>query len=121
MTAGDFSCLASVFRNKERIEMSDGKRIEYIDPDLEELIPKFMENTRKDLTALRRALETGDFETVKRLGHSTKGAAYGYGFQGLGEIGLKIETVAPAKNKAQLSTLADEMEAYLDSVQVEYQ
>ncbi len=98
--------------------MADEEIIERIDADLEELIPRFMENTRKDLDGLRRALEAGDFETVKRLGHSTKGAAFGYGFTGLGEIGLRIETVAPGKNRSQLSTMLDEMGRYLDRVKV---
>ena len=98
--------------------MANEALIEHIDADLEELIPKFMINTRNDVAGLRRALEAGDFETVKRLGHSTKGAALGYGFLGLGEIGLKIETVAPGKNRTQLSSLVAEMEHYLDHVQV---
>ncbi len=100
--------------------MADAELIEHIDADLEELIPRFMENTRKDVAGLRRALESGDFETVKRLGHSTKGAAYGYGFTGLGEIGLKIETVAPGKNRSQLTGLIAEMEHYLDHVKVAF-
>jgi HPt (histidine-containing phosphotransfer) domain-containing protein len=98
--------------------MADEEIIERIDADLEELIPKFMENTRKDLDGLRRALEAGDFETVKRLGHSTKGAAFGYGFTGLGEIGLNIETAAPGRNRTQLSALLDQMGRYLDQVTV---
>ena len=98
--------------------MADEELVERIGADLEELIPKFMENTRKDLEGLHRALDAGDFETVKRLGHSTKGAAFGYGFQGLGEIGLNIETVAPGKNRTQISALIAEMERYLDQVKV---
>src|SRR5712692_5782144 len=50
------------------------KTIIRVDPDIAELIPGFLENRRKDIAAMLDAVQRGDFETVRVLGHSMKGA-----------------------------------------------
>ena len=37
--------------------------------DLEDLIPTFLTNRRKELDALRAALAAADFEQLRQLGH----------------------------------------------------
>ncbi len=94
---------------------------ERIDADLEELIPLFLENTRKELEAMKNALEEEDFETLRRLGHSTKGAAFGYGFEGMGNIGLKMEDAAKAASPLQLKNLLQELDDYIENVEIVYE
>ena len=92
----------------------------YIDPDLEDIVPGFLENRRKDVTTLQAALQAGDFNTVRLLGHRMKGDGGGYGFDTISTIGDALEQAAiradrPAIER-QLVSLAD----FLANVQVVY-
>lgn len=100
--------------------MADKPVVERIDPDLEVLMDRFFVNSKDDVQAMLSALETGDFATLTRLGHTAKGTGYGYGFRGMGDLGLAIENAAKGSDaelcRAEISRLAE----YLNTVQVEY-
>ena len=98
----------------------DGKILVRADPDLADLIPGFLENRRKDVTAMLAALETGDFETVRILGHSMKGAGGGYGFDAITEIGSALEQAAKRADAEASRKWAGELSRYLDQVEVIY-
>src|SRR2546428_13230380 len=59
-------------------------------PEIAELIPGFLQNRRKDIAAMLDAVQRGDFETVRLLGHSMKGAGGGDGFGALAEDGAAL-------------------------------
>jgi HPt (histidine-containing phosphotransfer) domain-containing protein len=96
----------------------DGKILVTVDPDLADLIPGFLGNRRKDITAMQTALEQGDFETVRVLGHSMKGAGGGYGFDAITEIGAALELAAKSKNADAIRLRTADLAAYLDRVEV---
>ena len=50
----------------------------FADNDLADLIPGFLENRHKDV-AIQEAIEQGNYETIRVLGHTMKGAGGGYG------------------------------------------
>ena len=50
----------------------DDKIIVHVDPELEDLIPGFLENRRNDVKSMSEALEQGDSGTIRVLGHSMK-------------------------------------------------
>ncbi|TDJ68612.1 MAG: Hpt domain-containing protein, partial [Proteobacteria bacterium] len=56
------------------------KIIVNIDPDLEDLIPGFLNNRAHDVRAINDLLDAEDFGAIRLLGHSMKGAGGGYGF-----------------------------------------
>jgi len=91
-----------------------------VEAELEDLIPRFKDLTRKDVANMRAALDIGDFETVRRLGHSLKGAGLGYGFEVLSQIGQRIEQAAKAANAAQILAALSDILEYLDQVKIEY-
>lgn len=101
--------------------MSDSPVIELIDPDLKELLPRFFEVSMEDLEKMQVALKERDFETLNRLGHTTRGTGCGYGFKGMGEIARAIELAAKAcdfeKGREQIGLLFQ----YLQCVQVEFE
>ena len=68
-------------------EDKNGKIIIHADIDLEDLIPGFLENRRKDIVEIGSLLASDDYETIQRLGHSMKGAGGGYGFDEITYIG----------------------------------
>lgn len=94
--------------------------VERIDPDLEVLIERFFDNSKKDLVAMREALTSRDYETLARMGHTAKGTGYGYGFRGMGDIGMALEMAAKGVNKTDCEAQIKRLAEYLDSVQVEY-
>lgn len=101
--------------------MAGEKIIVNVDPDLEELIPGFLENRSKDLNSLKVALAKTDCRSMQSIGHSLKGVGGGYGFAGLSELGAKIETAAKAGDVKALATLIDGVADYLQRVQVVFE
>lgn len=96
----------------------DGKILVQVDPDLADLIPGFLANRRKDITAMQLALEGGDFEIVRVLGHSMKGAGGGYGFDAVTDIGGALEQAAKDKNSGEIDKNLYALSSYLDRVEV---
>ena len=105
--------------------MVEGKSVQKIkvivDPELQDLIPGFLQNRRLDISRLQGATETDDFETISTLGHRMRGDGGGYGFAMISELGHAIETAAKDKNLREIRRLVDELERYLDRVEVVYE
>jgi HPt (histidine-containing phosphotransfer) domain-containing protein len=91
-----------------------------IDPDLEDLIPGFLGNRRKDIEIMRAALERGAFDEIRTIGHSMKGAGGGYGFDAITDIGARIEQGALARSTEVIADGILELSDYLDRVDVVY-
>jgi len=98
----------------------DSKIIIHADIDLEDLIPGFLENRRKDIIEIERLLASDDYETIQRLGHSMKGSGGGYGFDEITNIGMHIEQAAKEKNAAWIHIQLEALSRYLDCVEVVY-
>jgi histidine phosphotransfer protein HptB len=92
-----------------------------VDKDLEELIPEFLDLTRKDLANLNDALAKNEIDTVRRIGHTLKGNGGGYGFDKISELGAKIEQLAKAGSPAEVPALLQELTSYLDRVEVVFE
>jgi len=89
-----------------------------VDKDIEELIPEFLELTRKDVVNIAAALEKGDHELARRIGHSVKGASGGYGFDELGRIGARIEQAAKTQDAEAMGVHVREFASYMDRLEV---
>lgn len=100
--------------------MADTPIVELIDPDLEELMDRFFANSRKDIVKMRAAYDAGDFKTLARLGHTAKGTGYGYGFSGMGDIGLQLEMAAKEERQAECEEQIEKMVQYIENVRVEF-
>jgi HPt (histidine-containing phosphotransfer) domain-containing protein len=99
----------------------EGPIVVHVDPDLEELVPQFLENRQKDIIMLRHAVGKGDYKAIQALGHTLKGTGGGYGFDQITEIGRCLEEAAVANDAARIGELADELESYLRRVDIVYQ
>ena len=100
---------------------ADGEKIiVYIDEDLADLIPGFLENRRSDVEKMNEALAGQDYETIRSLGHSMKGAGGGYGFDAITEIGRSLEEAAEAQNTGTIRTAIGDLIYYLDNVEIIY-
>jgi HPt (histidine-containing phosphotransfer) domain-containing protein len=97
------------------------ENIVYVDEDLEELIPEFIENRQEDIGTIKKLLETGDLQEIQRLGHSMKGSGGGYGFPELTRIGSVIEEAAKAGEVKIIDETNDYLAHYLSTVKIVYQ
>jgi HPt (histidine-containing phosphotransfer) domain-containing protein len=80
---------------------NDGKsprRIVTPSPAAIALLPKFLDHRRRDVATIRTALDVGDFEAIRRIGHNMRGNGLSYGFPGISAIGERLETEASVRN-----------------------
>jgi HPt (histidine-containing phosphotransfer) domain-containing protein len=89
-----------------------------IDPDLEDLVPIFLENRRADVGAIRDALERGDYRTIHRVGHNIRGDSGALGFDGLSAVGRGLEHAALEQDVATINTEAERLANYLERVDI---
>ncbi len=92
----------------------------HVDPDLQDLIPGYLENRGKDLLVYQQALEKGDFESIGVLGHSMKGSGGGYGFNDLTSIGRAIEKAAKNRDKESVRKSIIDLTDFLEKLEVIY-
>jgi HPt (histidine-containing phosphotransfer) domain-containing protein len=90
------------------------------DPDLADLVPVYLERRRGDILALEDALLMADYPTVRILGHSMKGSGGGYGFDGITEIGMRLEAAGIGSDASAAREGIDDLRSYLRNVEVLY-
>ena len=93
------------------------KILVHVDPEIADLVPGFLDNRRKDVTAMLDALDKNDFEAIRILGHSMKGVGGGYGFDAITEIGAALEQAAKNTNPEDVRKGLRDLTAYLERVE----
>jgi HPt (histidine-containing phosphotransfer) domain-containing protein len=97
------------------------KIIVNVDRDLEDLIPRFMDNRQNDIVTIRNAVEQEDYETVRSLAHCLKGCGAGYGFNEITEIGATLEQAAKAKDRQKIEEWLNCLAQYLGKIEIVYE
>src|SRR5713101_4770260 len=100
----------------ERDAKPEDTIVVHINAYLQELIPGYFANRHRDIQAMRQALEQGDYETIRILGHSMKGSGGGYGFDTITEIGAALEQAAKGREPDTIHRWVDELLRYLERV-----
>ena len=98
-----------------------GKIVVRIDAEYEALIPAFLENRHKDIRTVRDAVDQGNYDLIRLLGHSMKGTGAAYGFEAIGDLGSQLEEAAKDGNSAAIRQSLDELTAYLERVEVVFE
>ena len=88
----------------------------HIDPALEDLIPGFLANRRRDVAALRTLVEQQDYAAIRIIGHSMKGSGGGYGFDPITEYGDQIEIAALEGDAHLILSITAQLADYLARV-----
>lgn len=91
-----------------------------VDADLAGLIPEFLEDRRNDVRVLSQRIAAGDWDAVRRIGHSMRGTGSAYGFDKVTEIGGRVEEIALTGAVEPLSQAVDELREYLDRVRIHF-
>lgn len=92
-----------------------------VDASFEPLMPKFMANRKKEITAMQEALARQDFETVQKIAHGMKGAGGSYGFDRVTEIAAVIEQAAKIADASVIQRELPLLGSYLERVEVVYE
>lgn len=101
--------------------MDDKSNLVAVPKDLEDLIPVFMSNRKKELDALRVALAAADFEQLRQLGHRMRGVGNSYGFAQVSEFGKHVEDGARSGDRALLESTIARYNEFLSKVQITYE
>lgn len=92
-----------------------------IDRDLEDIVPGYLENRKKDIEHLLHALGADDYDSLRILGHRMKGSGSGYGFDLVSAIGQSIEAAATTRDRNVIEQNITNLASYLDRVNVVYE
>lgn len=95
-----------------------GKFQVIVDADLAPILPRYLEMRREELVRLEQALDSGDGDGVRMLGHKLKGTGTSYGFPRLTELGAAIEIAGKTDDFTTAATLTAELRSYLENVEV---
>ncbi len=103
------------------LHSESGKRFSLeISRDLEDIVPIFLANRRKDLQTLRDALTEQDFKTIQTLGHRMKGDGGGFGFDRISDIGTALELAAQCHDRSTVEQHIAHLDDFLRRVTVTY-
>jgi signal transduction histidine kinase/HPt (histidine-containing phosphotransfer) domain-containing protein len=86
--------------------------------EVEELVPWYLDKRRSDLVALATALQAGDYDAIRVMGHNMKGSGAGYGFDAITKIGAALEAAAKKQLDVPIGTEISALGDYLDRVDV---
>ena len=120
MSCSPYGISLAVHSDKRR-EMKNF--IAQVDPDLCDLIPEFLEHKRSDTLTILSGIsgEHVDFEALFRIAHKLKGEGGSYGFDVISLYGAEIERASLGHDAEAIRHYANELAAYLDSVQIRYE
>jgi HPt (histidine-containing phosphotransfer) domain-containing protein len=82
------------------------------------LIPTYLLNCRMNIIVMRAALDRGDFETVRSLGHQMRGTGAMYGFQFISDTGGAIEQAAKNSDIDASRDGVGKLSNYLDEIDI---
>ena len=92
-----------------------------IKSNLEDLIPRYLENRQAELEQMADLLGAADFDAIRGVAHNMKGIGIPYGFKYVSDLGLELETAAKAHDADQLRLLLGQYKTYLDELEIVYQ
>jgi signal transduction histidine kinase/DNA-binding response OmpR family regulator len=116
-------CLnASLTNDTSKVKEEHGEKvIAYVDPDLKDIIPGYLERMSNDIKTILSALEKVNYETIRILGHSMKGSGGSYGFDAITDIGLHLEEAVKNKNSEDIKKWVSKLSDYITNVEVVYE
>lgn len=91
-----------------------------IDKDMQDLVPLFIKQREADITLLTHAISAGEYETMRRVGHSLAGAGASFGFHPVSEIGAALEAAAKSRADTDITEALDALKDYMGRLVVKY-
>ena len=95
--------------------MSEKIRLE-VEPALRELVPGFLANRLKDVEVIGRALNSGNLEAIRAVGHNIRCFSRVYGFDQLTALGEEIQQAAADASTLRIAHAQTQLADYLSRV-----
>ena len=92
----------------------------HVDQGLEEIVPGFLENRRRDVQTIETALQENNLSQIQVIGHRMKGDGGGYGFDVISTIGEALEQAALREDRDAIRRRTAELIDFLGRVTVVY-
>jgi len=90
------------------------------DPWYASRIPKFLAATRSELLATRDACEAGGFDRIRTAARRLRSSATEHGIETIAKLANVLEQAARDDDRAAIRRVVDELEQYVEHVQVTY-
>jgi HPt (histidine-containing phosphotransfer) domain-containing protein len=97
------------------------KKIVIVDSELKDIIPGFLDDWVKEVRSMHEALEKGDYEFIRSIGHNMKGVGGACGFDAITEMGGNLEEAAKVMDQERIEKTFDKLSSYLKRVEVVYE
>lgn len=94
------------------------KTVVRVDPDIEDLVPAYLENRANEHVLFTRFVDMADFEKIQNLAHKIRGTAGAYGFKELSVIAATVESLAKQKDVEKIRFELDHFKQYLESIEL---
>ncbi|NOY69222.1 MAG: PAS domain S-box protein [Deltaproteobacteria bacterium] len=110
----------TVEKGPERESEASGDPVVYAEQIYEKLIPRYLDDLRKDASSMESLLKTGGYDGIRKMGHNIKGSGGGYGFNKISEIGKALESAAKDEDRRMAENGVKALLNYLNQVKVVY-
>ncbi len=91
-----------------------------VDEGLRDLIPGYLANRHKELSALEAAAGAQKFDEVRKLAHKMKGVGASYGFDRITQLGRELEEAAKIADEEGIRVRLKLYSDYLEHVQIRF-
>lgn len=91
-----------------------------IDEDLQDLVPGYIESRRSELSNIDDKLKGNDFKYLREMAHDWHGTGASYGIPMISKIGEKLGKAVKAEDKVEIQQLVDQLEKYLERIDISY-
>jgi CheY-like chemotaxis protein len=88
-----------------------------LDERLGAIVPAYLDGRRRDVLAALAAVDHGDYEQIRTIGHKMHGSGTGYGFPEITAIGQRLELAAENMDGEKVRTHLAELSEYLDGLE----
>jgi two-component system sensor histidine kinase/response regulator len=92
-----------------------------IDERLRAIVPAYLAGRRRDIRTVLTALDQGDYEQIRTVGHKMRGSGAGYGFPEMSVIGQRLERAAESQDANHIREHVAELSKYLDGLELAIQ
>lgn len=88
------------------------------DPDIQDLVPSFVENRHRELAEMLVAASQNDYNLLRRSAHTWKGICRPYGFVHLETLSKLLEKAAEAEDRASVDRMLMAIKFHLERVRI---
>ncbi len=111
-------CVEPLWRARPPGSTADMTKVDIADPFARQLMARYLSHRQEDLSNMRAALASDDFEQIKITGHNMHGSGSAYGLDRISELGRDIENAAIIRDATAVSGLINALENFVRTLSI---